>query len=56
MVMRGFALISQKITENACGAADFAFGITICHKKWPHLKASDARGTHDVRDPLGSHG
>jgi len=31
--MRGFALISPKHIENARGIADFAFGMTICHKK-----------------------
>jgi len=33
MVMRGFALISPKRIENACGVADLAFDITIGHKK-----------------------
>ncbi|MCL2646986.1 MAG: hypothetical protein FWD61_08265 [Phycisphaerales bacterium] len=31
MAMRGFALITQKIVENACGVADFALH-TIARK------------------------
>jgi len=33
MAMRGFALISPKTTETACGVADFALHMTICHKR-----------------------
>jgi|GEM_PF-2322518 len=43
MVMRGFALISPKRIENACGVADFAFGIVICHKKWPRPTPTKSR-------------
>jgi len=33
MAMRGFALISQNGTENACGVANLALHMTICYKK-----------------------